>query len=77
MKHTIADGVASKLSRGDISTIEDNVRDQEDWMESNEEADKEDYEYHLKELQDVCNPIISKVYKSKGGSSSHDDDGDL
>lgn len=63
MKSTISEGVASKLSRSDISTIEDNVKDQEDWMESNEEADKDDYEYHLKELQEICNPIISKVYK--------------
>jgi heat shock protein 5 len=77
MKNTINDGLASKLSKSDVATIEDNVRDQQDWMESNEEADKEDYEYHLKELQEICNPIISKVYKTKGSHGGHGGDDDI
>jgi len=29
-------------------------------------AEKEDYEEELKELEKICNPIVSKVY-GKGG----------
>lgn len=46
-------------------------------MESNEEADAESLEHHLKELQDEVNPIISKVYRGgkggDGGRAGEDD----
>jgi stage V sporulation protein G len=32
-----------------------------------EEAEREDLESHLKDLQAVCDPIIAKVYKQHGG----------
>lgn len=32
-----------------------------------QDAEKEDYEEKLKEVQDVCGPIISKVYAAAGG----------
>jgi molecular chaperone DnaK (HSP70) len=85
MKQTISsDGISGKLGRGDISTIEDNLTDQADWIEANEDASKEDYEDHLKELQSICDPIIAKVYKTErshhGGGKGEDEeeiDGDL
>jgi heat shock protein 5 len=43
-----------------------------------QEAEKEDYEEKLKEVQDICSPIISKVYAAsggaEGGSGGEDDD---
>lgn len=33
-----------------------------------QDAEKEDYEEKLKEVQDVCGPIISKVYAASGGA---------
>jgi len=30
---------------------------------SNDDAEKDDFEHHLKELQGICDPIIAKVYK--------------
>ena len=30
--------------------------------------EKEDFEEKLKEVQDVCSPIISKVYRESGGA---------
>lgn len=45
-------------------------------MESNEEADAESLEHHLKELQDEINPIISKVYKGKGGDRGREGEED-
>merc|ERR1712167_98331 len=33
-----------------------------------ETIEKEDFEEKLKEVQDVCSPIISKVYRESGGA---------
>lgn len=30
-------------------------------------AEKEEYEHQQKELQNVCNPIITKLYQGAGG----------
>jgi len=68
MRNTVEDKekLAEKLSEEDIKTIKDALEEHEDWLSSNPETDKEDYEDHLKELQAICDPIISKVY-NKGG----------
>ena len=34
----------------------------------NQEAEKDDFDEKLKEVQDICSPIISKVYKESGGA---------
>ena len=36
-------------------------------MSSNADAEKEDYEEELKELENICNPIVQKAYP-KGGN---------
>merc|ERR1712205_42139 len=37
-------------------------------IDDNQEAEKDDFDEKLKEVQDVCSPIISKVYKESGGA---------
>jgi L1 cell adhesion molecule like protein len=41
------------------------------WLETAQEADKEEYDARQKELEAVCTPIITKMYQSAGGD---DDD---
>ena len=43
-------------------------------MSSNEDADKDDFEEHLKTLQAICDPIISKVYQKHGGQAGQSGD---
>merc|ERR1712139_665221 len=43
--------------------------------DDNQEAEKEDFEEKLKEVQDICSPIISKVYKESGGAPGGGDFG--
>ena len=52
MRNTVEDKekLAEKLSEEDINTIKDALEEHEDWLSSNPETDKEDYEDHLKEL---------------------------
>jgi len=43
-------------------------------MDSHSSAEKEEFESKLKELEEICNPIVSKAYKDGSGSgSSHED----
>ena len=77
MRNTVEDPekLAKKLSEDDLETIKDALKEHGDWLSENPEAEREDYEEHLKDVQGVCDPIVAKVYKQQGGSKgSHDDD---
>ena len=39
-----------------------------EWLDDNQSMEKEDYEEKLKEVEAVCNPIISAVYQRSGGA---------
>jgi len=70
MKNTVEDkekGIGDKLSSTEKDTIVNAVKEQQDWLASNPDAEKSDYESHLKELQTTCDPIIAKIYKQSGG----------
>merc|ERR1711966_137551 len=70
MKNTLSDtekGVADKISEDDKTTIEDALKDVSDWLDDNQEAEKEDFEEKMKEVQGIVSPIISKVYQEAGG----------
>ena len=71
MKNTVEDkekGLGNKLSETEKETITSAVKEAQEWLTANQEADKEDFETHLKDLQKVCDPIIGKIYKEAGGA---------
>ena len=76
MKSSIEDKdkLAEKLADDDKSTIKDAITDAQDWLNANQDADKEQFEDQLKELQSVCDPIIAKVYQNNGGQGGAADD---
>lgn len=76
MRNTIEDKdkLADKLDEDDKTTIDDALVEHQDWLNSNSEADREDFEEHLKDLQRVCDPIISKIYQETGGQGQDDDE---
>jgi len=69
MKNTVEDKekLGSKIQEEDKNTILNAVKEHQEWLNANQEAEKEDYETHLKELQTTCDPIIAKLYKQHGG----------
>merc|ERR1719486_917174 len=78
MKNTLGDsekGVADKISDDDKETIEKALEEANEWLDDNQEAEKDDFAEKLKEVQDVCSPIISKVYKESGGAPGGGDFG--
>ena len=69
MKSTVEDDkVKDKISEEDKTAIMDKCKEIIEWLDKTETADKEDYEAKQKELEAVCNPIITKLYQSAGGA---------
>jgi len=77
MKNTIGDSdkLADKLEDDDKETIETAVKEALEWLEENQQAEREEYEEKLKEVEEVCNPIVSKAYAA-GGEGGGEDGGD-
>jgi L1 cell adhesion molecule like protein len=36
------------------------------WLDANQQAEKEEFEFQQKELEAVCNPIMTKMYQGAG-----------
>jgi endoplasmic reticulum chaperone BiP len=63
------------LDSEETEKVEEGVREEANgWLDSSQEADKEDYEEKLKELDDVCNAVISAVHQRSGGTREYNDD---
>merc|ERR1711885_99449 len=69
MKNYVEDKskLAEKLSEEEKQKIQDGLTDAQDWLNANQDAEKDEFEDKLKELQAVCDPIIQKVYQGQGG----------
>lgn len=69
MRNTVEDKekLADKIDADDKSAIQDALTEAQDWLNSNEDAEKDDFEEHLKELQRICDPVVAKVYQKNGG----------
>ncbi len=64
MKNSVDDNrkLGQKISAEDKGQISDALSEAQDWLNANQDAEKDDFESKLKELQLVCDPIVSKVY---------------
>lgn len=69
MKATLdEENLKTKISESDRTTIMDKCNETIKWLDANQLADKEEYEHRQKELEGVCNPIITKLYQGAGGA---------
>lgn len=68
LKNQIGDKekLGGKLSSEDKETIEKAVEEKIEWLESHQDADIEDFKAKKKELEEVVQPIVSKLYGSAG-----------
>ena len=60
-------------SRGEVF---DAIKDGQDWLSANPEADAEETKEKQKEIEGICTPIVQKYYQGGGGGGSDDDDDD-
>ncbi|KER26782.1 hypothetical protein T265_06061 [Opisthorchis viverrini] len=68
MKQTVEDEkVKDKISESDRKLISEKCSEVISWVDGNQTAEKDEYEHKQKELEKVCNPIITKMYQAAGG----------
>ncbi|XP_023163674.1 heat shock 70 kDa protein cognate 2 [Drosophila hydei] len=76
-KQAVDEAPAGVLTDADKAKVRDKCNKESAWLDSNTLAEKEEYEHHLKECQNVCNPIMSKMHtggqapKGKSASGSY------
>lgn len=69
MKQTIEDSnLKDKIPESDRKKILDACEDTLKWLESNQLADKEEFDHKQKDLENICKPIITKLYQSAGAA---------
>jgi len=69
MKSTVEDEkFKDKLSDADKTTILDKCNEIIKWLDANQLAEKEEFEHKQKEIERVCNPIVTKLYQGAGGA---------
>ena len=70
LKNQIADKdkLGAKLTDADKEKIEEAVNEKISWLEENQEADGDAFKAQKKELEDIVQPIIAKLYQGAGGA---------
>ncbi|XP_072300364.1 heat shock 70 kDa protein 1-like [Eucyclogobius newberryi] len=64
VKNSVQDeAVSSKLSQDDRKKLLDKCEETMSWLDNNQLAEVEEYQHKQKELEKVCNPIISRLYQ--------------
>ncbi|XP_063422032.1 endoplasmic reticulum chaperone BiP-like [Mytilus trossulus] len=70
LKNQIGDKekLGAKLSDDDKKTIEEAVDEKIKWLDSNPDATTEELKEQKKALEEIVNPIVSKIYQGAGGA---------
>merc|ERR1719327_904756 len=69
MKTTLDDDkVKDKISEDDKKAINDKCDEAIKWLDANQLAEVEEFSEKQKEVEGVCNPIITKLYADAGGA---------
>jgi L1 cell adhesion molecule like protein len=68
MRQTMDDEkIKDKIDAADRKKITTKVDEIIKWLDGNLSAEKEEFEEKKKELESVCNPIMTKMYQGAGG----------
>ncbi|GLT28932.1 hypothetical protein SLA2020_038340 [Shorea laevis] len=72
MKNTVNDNnMGDKIDPDDKEKIESTLKEALEWLDDNLNAEKEDFEEKMREVESVCTPVIKQTYEKGGGSSAH------
>merc|ERR1712176_1517891 len=70
MKNSVSgEQLKDKISDEDKSTIEKACDDTISWLDNNQTAEKDEFEDKQKELEQIFNPIIQKLYAGGAGGA--------
>lgn len=60
--------LGGKLSDEETAKIEEVINEKIAWLEENQDADAEEMKAQKKEMEDIVQPIIAKLYQGAGGA---------
>lgn len=66
-----------KLSSEDEETLNEAIKDGQSFLDSNPEAEKEEYDEKRKEVEEICDPIIKRVMDGGAGAEQEDEEEDF
>uniref|UniRef100_A0A8C6NK58 Heat shock protein family A (Hsp70) member 8b n=1 Tax=Nothobranchius furzeri TaxID=105023 RepID=A0A8C6NK58_NOTFU len=67
MKSTVEDDkLKDKISNEDKQKVLEKCNEVISWLDRNQSAEKDEFEHQQKELEKVCNPIVTKLYQGAG-----------
>jgi len=70
MKNTASeDKFKSAVSEDEAKAVNDKVEEVMQWLETAEHAEKDEFESMQKDLEAVCNPVVTKMYQAGGGEA--------
>merc|ERR1712183_721565 len=70
LKQSVEDEkVKDKVSEEDKNTILTKTKETLDWLDDNQQAEKDEYDERQKELEQACMPIMTKLYQSAEGGA--------
>jgi len=77
LKNQIGDKekLGGKLSDEEKEKIEEVVNEKIKWLEENQEADVDEFKAQKKEMEDIVQPIIAKLYQGQGGAPPGGEEG--
>jgi L1 cell adhesion molecule like protein len=68
MKATMEDEkLKDKISDEDKQKVMDKCNEVIRWIDSNQLAEKDEFDHQLKDLEKICMPIVTKLYQGAGG----------
>jgi len=79
LKNTLEDeekGISEKIAPAEKSELISLIDETLDWLEENPEAESEEFAAKQKEVEQVANPIMKKVYGGQAPGGGGSDDGD-
>jgi L1 cell adhesion molecule like protein len=69
LRSTLSDEkLKDKIDSGDRKKVENAVKETLDWLAENEDAGKEELASKQQSLEELCRPIMSKLYQGDGAS---------
>lgn len=67
------DNAGSNLSDSEKRKIQKDCENCIKWLDNNQMAEKDEYEYRLKEMQKICSPYMTKLHRGGKGASGEQD----
>merc|ERR1712072_1051276 len=77
VRNTINDEekLKGKISDEDREKVEEIMKETNEWLDENQNAEKEEYEEKQKAMEKIVNPIFSKLYQESGGGGGEGGEG--